>query len=227
MSETVTGGEQTSVIEPASNTEVVVQPGATGVEISSDKDKERAIKDMLKFKAMVRDSEAKIAALEKERDNERLERHKSRDEWKTIAEEHIEKANKLEDENKNIRRSVVNNERLKGLREQCLKLGIREEALDDITEDMMNSVEYETTSTGRINLLNAKQVAEDIKLRRPFWFGKASAPSVNGQVPSVGGSGDGPISPKRVLELEAEYKKTRSPETLAALKRAYGVVQRT
>jgi predicted RNase H-like nuclease (RuvC/YqgF family) len=216
MSESVTGASD-AVVEPASTETVTTQ--VTESDVVSKKDHERALADMLKFKNALREKEKSMEKLQAEREELRMQGLRAKEEWKTIAEEKEALARQLEQDLKATKQAVLDSKRYEALKVECMKLGIIDHALDDITQEMLQSVDVEVTSTGRVNVLNAKQAAEDIKLRKPHWFGKPSAPSVNNGVPTVGTT-QSPVTPKQVLELQAKYKKTRDPADLKAYETA-------
>lgn len=211
MSETT---EQTPV-EP---TIEAVPPTENQQDFVNRKDHERAIADMHKFKKLALEKDDALRKLE-------TEKMKEKEQYKELWEKsEKEKADAIEESSK-IKNAYFNGQKFSALKAECAKLGILDSAVSDLDMVDLSEIRTETTSTGRINVLNAKEIAEDIKRRRPHWFGSPGAGKVNTQVPQVV-SGDKGSLMDIVKRAEDQWKKTRSAQDEAAYRDALLAVKR-
>jgi len=146
------------------------------------------------------------AALEERIKAKDLEEAKKRQDWKSIAEQKEREAQQAIAESKNLRDSYINEKKFTSLKDEAQRLGLRQEAIDDLSMIGLDDVTIESTSTGKINILGAKAAAEKIKLMRPHWFSNPSLPSVNSDLPSV--QNGSKISYQKLREAEVEAGKT-------------------
>lgn len=190
---------------------VTEEPKPEAKDFVSRKDHERALEDMHKFK---REREELLAKLKSEEDN----KLKEKEQWKTLYEKEKTRADELEMGKKQLNDSFVNSQKFSALKTECLKMGILESAMVDLDMVDMSGIKIETTSTGRLNILNAKEFAEDLKRVRPHWFGTPGVTRVNTSTPQVIGSGE--VTYDQVRKLEEQWRKTRSPSDEAAYRKA-------
>lgn len=191
---------------------VAVPPVETSAEYVSRKDHERAINDMHAFKKEALELKARLKV---EEDN----KLKEKEQWKELYEKAESERQKAEDHSKKLQESYINSQRFSALKSECQKLGILDSAARDLDMIDLEQVKFETTSTGRVNVLNAKEVAEDVKRTRPHWFGKPGVPSVNTSTPQVMGSGEA-MTYEQVMKLEQQWRKTKSLQDEQAYKKA-------
>ena len=211
MSETT---EQTPVETPLE----AVPPTETQQDFVSRKDHQRAIEDMHKYKKAMLEKDEALKKLETAK---LVEKEQYKDLWEKSEKE---KADAIEESSK-IKSAYFNGQKFSALKAECAKLGILDSAVSDLDMVDLSEVKTETTSTGRINVLNAKEIAEDIKRRRPHWFGSPGAGKVNTQVPQVVSGEKGSLM-DIVKRAEDQWKKTRSAQDETAYRDALLAVKR-
>lgn len=172
---------------------------------------DRVKSDMHKYKTerdaeKTRVEDARIAAL------------KEKNDWKSVAEDAERKAKDFETKYNGLSSSLVENAKLSALKGSALKAGMLKEGLDDLEVFDFEEITVETTSRGKILVSGADQAIENLKKRRPHWFG-SKASSVNPaspeiQTPASGGA----VTLQDLSRLEAAYLK--SPQDNVA-KKAY------
>lgn len=162
-------------------------------------DHERALADMQKYKA-------KAAKLEQERQAAAEARMKEQNQFKELAELKEKEANDAKAEALALKNSFLNERKYSAVKSKCEALGLRPEALSDLEMLDLESVQIETTSTGKINVLNADKFAERLKTLKPHWFADKSAPNVTTTSPRTHDSG-GVITPQDIVAAEREGRK--------------------
>lgn len=133
---------------------------------------------------------------------------KNNNQWKEYAQTKEKDAEDWKKKYDVLSSSVVNGNKISAVRQECLKLGLLDSAVDDLELMELKDVVVETTSTGRINVIGAKAAAERIKSLKPHWFGNGQAPNVNGKPPEVVHGKDGAITYADVVKAEEQAKKT-------------------
>ena len=180
--------------------------------------KDRYKQDLLEQKAANKKLQDEIASLRQDRENDRISKMKEQERFKELADEYESKARQAEEDNRNLRNAVMNDKKLSAVQQAAMKLGIRKEALVDLDMLSLDTVEIETTSTGRVNVLNADHFAENLKIQKPHWFGRRSS-NFNTSEPEVvtGGS----VTMDMIKKAEQEYKKTGDSTKYQALLMKY------
>lgn len=159
----------------------------------------RAIDDLHKYKRAAKEREEKLSEFEAQRLSEKeefkslAEKFKSeRDEWKSKAEGATEK--------------FLTTLKMSEVERVALSKGLRPEALKDLQLLDFNDIQIESTSSGRLNVLNVDEFVDSLKKDRQYWFREKNAPNING------GGGAGPtdtssaVSPADVTKAERDYK---------------------
>lgn len=200
---------QEQVVNPAVVPPVVEDPPKTDYVLR--KDHERAIDDMHKAKARARELEEKLKTEEESK-------LKEKQEYKTLYERERDARIQSDEKSTKLEESYINSQKYSALKTECLKLGILDTAVVDLDMYDLRNVQFETTSTGRVQVINAKEVAEDLKRIKPHWFGAPGVARVNTTVPTTIGSGE--VTYSDIMKLEAQYMKTRSPSDEAAYRKA-------
>lgn len=135
-----------------------------------------------------------------------LEEAKKRNDWKLIAEQKEREAQEAIAKATNIEQSYLNERKFSALKDEVTRLGLRQEAIEDLSLISLDDVVIEHTSTGKINVLGAKTAAEKIKMMRPHWFSSVQTPNVNSSLPGVI-SGQ-KVTYEQLKEAELNAKKT-------------------
>jgi vacuolar-type H+-ATPase subunit I/STV1 len=202
--------EDPAVVDPA----VVSDPvGDKKDEFVSKKELDAVVKESIARKQLLAKEQAEKEALRKQLEEIKVKQLKSNDNWKELAETKEKRVNELESENKMIRESVVNSIKTTALQSAAAKLGLHPSAVKYLNDSaVLDDVEIETTSTGRWNVLNADQVAQNFKATNPLLFQDPKAPSVNTTTPGVLTNGSTKITPELLNELSKKYQKSKSRE---------------
>lgn len=129
--------------------------------------------------------------------------------------QHKELADKFEQElkeerEKNAKLIFATTEQAKfsALKDKCAALGIRPEAVADLEMLDLGPIQVETTSTGKTNILGADKFAERLKTLKPHWFADPKAPNVNPSNPRVIDSNTGPVTAEMIYAAEKEGRKS-------------------
>lgn len=176
-----------------------------------DKDKQRILDDMHRYKREAQEAKDRLKIEEENK-------LKEKEQWKTLYEKADEERKQAVDRADKVELSYINSQRYSAVKTECMKLGILDSAIGDLDIIDLGQVKYDVTQTGRVNVLNAREVAEDLKRVKPHWFGAPGVARINTTVPTTVGSG--PVTYNDLMKLEAQYMKTRSPEDEAAYKKA-------
>ncbi len=129
------------------------------------------------------------------------------EQWKELAAAREKEANEYKTKYETVTKSITERAKLSKVREEALKLGLVDTAIDDLELMDLKDVVVETTSTGRVNVHGAKSAAERIKSIRPHWF-SGQAPIVNGGSPQVVKDGGGEVTWEELNKLEAAAQKS-------------------
>jgi hypothetical protein len=159
--------------------------------------------DMFKYKRELQDSQKKIDELVAQQNAAEEARLLEGENFKGLYEKTKEELDRIANEKKSIVESVMVDKKLSAVREFAAKNGITDEGMEDLEMLNMDDVVVETTSEGRINVHGADSWVENLKSRRPNWFGGKNPPNINN------GTGnpaleDRTYSPRELLELQAK-----------------------
>lgn len=197
--------KQQQVDEQVTQTEEPKQD--KGPEMISRAEFDKVLNDMHKFKNAARDYEQRL----EQKDMDSL---REKEDYKKLAETYESKYREADEQVKTLKSSFMDDRKYAAIREEAIKQGIRQEAIDDLDLQSFDSVMLETTSTGRMNVLGVDVAVKDLKARKPHWFGKAT-PVVNTSSPEVKFSSGGDITPQDILKAQAKAQKTKSQSDLA------------
>jgi hypothetical protein len=142
---------------------------------------DHALSDMHRFK----DENKKLKDQLESNERERL---KSLNDYKTLAEMNESKYKEADTRANKLLQATVYDRKIHAVIGAMRSKGLKKEAELDVENLDLSEVQFETTSTGRINILNADEFADRQKTIRPHWFG-SSAQRVNSNSPDVNGSG--------------------------------------
>jgi len=137
------------------------------------------------------------------------EKMKAANQWQELADKYKREKEAVEKQHNDFRGYFVQEKKLETIKREALRAGIREEAIHDLDILDTSMVEIETTSTGKINVLNADQFVEGLKSSRPYWFKNQNAPNINTNMPNANMTKN--YSPSEILKLQktnpTEYNK--------------------
>lgn len=182
--------------QPENNTDVV----APEVDVVPKSELQKVLNEVHSWKNKAKKYEETIKAKE-------TDELKKREEWKKLAELKEQEAIDARKEADSIKSTLALEKKYGAIKEAAINAGLRKEALDDLYLLDFDDVQLETTSTGRINVLNTDKAIDRLKTLRPHWFASKKNP-VNSDSPEVI-TGD-KVNLDQVLKAEENYKKSRS-----------------
>jgi len=189
--------------------DTVVDPTPLPKTVSFE-DYERMKADMVKYKLKAQSFEEET----KKKDEAAL---REKEEWKKLAELKEREAEEERQKNKNFSLSYVRKLRIDAVKDECLKLGIRTEALPDLALLTFDSLIVRQDANEEYVVVGAKDEAERMKMLRPHWFGSKGAPRVNGSAPEVTPKEATKVSVADYMKAEAEAQKTGDWSKVAEL----------
>ena len=190
-----TSTEESTTTSTNENTEST----QTEAKLVSKEAYEKVMADMHKYKKQLKEFEAKNKEAE-------MKVLKEKQEWQKIAELKEQEAKEALEQKERMTKAIVTDKKLSAIREAALKHGVLESALEDMDFLDWSSVQVETTSTGRINVLGVEDAVKRVKTLKPHWFGKP-APKINGKVPETKGT-DGIVTVEKLNKLRKEAMKS-------------------
>lgn len=182
-------------------------------ETVSKADLERALKDLHKYKAQVQEFKEKS-------EQEKIQRMKEQNQWREIAEAKEREALEFKKQATEVQQSYLNEKKYAALSSACSQLGLRPEAVSDLELIDLSAVQIETTSTGKINVLGADKVAEQLKRQKPHWFSEPKPPLVNSSGQRVHDQ-SGTITYDMLMTAEKEAQKSGDMSKYAALHKQF------
>jgi flagellar biosynthesis GTPase FlhF len=157
--------------------------------------------DLHRWKEEARKAAEKLKEIEEKEMREKQQ-------WKEYAAMKEKEAEEHRSKYEGLQQNLQERAKISKVREEALKLGLRDEAIDDLEMFEFSDVIVETTSTGRVNVIGAKSAAERVKLQKPHWFNSSKVPNVNSSVPTVQQSKGGKVTMEDLTKLEAEARKS-------------------
>jgi hypothetical protein len=177
-----------------------VETATPPADVVSKAEFEKVMSELHKHKAKAKSLEDKV-------NEDKMSRMKEQNQWKEIAEAKEREAAEARERAEKVQSSFLSEKKYTAAREKCMALGIRAEALSDLEMLDLESIQIETTSTGKINVLGADKFAERLKTTKPHWFQEKKATTVNTDATRVIDQG-GTVTPQMIMEAEKEARKT-------------------
>jgi hypothetical protein len=142
-----------------------------------------------------------------------LEKNK---EWETLAKQRESDLLAERKKNEDMRKSIFDGARYSNVKDECMKQGLRPEAVQDLEFVDMTPVIVEATSTGRVQVNGAADFAAKLKQTRPYWF-TDTPPAVNSKGVRVNDSGTGKkVTVQDIQAAETAWRKSGNSEDLKA-----------
>lgn len=163
---------------------------------------EKTRQDMLDFKNQVKELKATVDAM-------KVNTHKEKEDWKTVAELHEKTAKDLEQKYSGLKQSLIDEKKMAALTVEAQKQGINPASIPDLNMIDFDELIVETTSTGKILVSGQDKAIARLKTQRPHWFSK-SVPNVNTNTPETGKPKSGTVTVADLNAAEAQYRKTKS-----------------
>ena len=165
-------------------------------------DQDRYKKDMLRYKAELQAANQKIEDM-------KLRGHKEKEDWKTVAEHHEQKAKEYETKFTGLQSALIQEKKVAALTIEAQKQGLNPASLSDLELLDFDEITVETTSTGKILVSGQDRAIAKLKTLRPHWF-STNVPSVNPSTPNVGTPNSNTVTVAQLNAAEAQYRKTKS-----------------
>lgn len=161
--------------------------------------------DLFKFKRQAREANERLAKLEAERKEAEEKSLAGQQKYKELYEKAAQERDEFKNSLTSLKTGLVDNEIKATVRQEALKQGLNPEFTDFLDVFDMSDVDYETTSSGKVIVNNAKDWVQGVKELKPSLFFKNDAPKVNN-----GGGGE-PVkkfyTPTEVLEIQQKDPK--------------------
>lgn len=152
---------------------------------SPPREEVRQERDFLKWKQEARRLQEENETLRKGQaeaeKNALIAKENYKEAWEKERGERVQIEAKLAD----TKNAFFNGLKQQEIKAQAMKLGIRDEAINDLQYLDTSAVEVETTSHGNTNILGAREFVENAKKLRPYWFKETRNTNVNNSNPGV------------------------------------------
>lgn len=199
-----TQGESTAnEQEPAANSKVINQ-----------EDHDRAIQDMLKFKARAKIAEEKLESLSSEVESLKRASLQDKEDYKALYEAEVASHKETKRRADGLKQNVSFSEKHRAVYPALKRAGLIDEAEKLITESELDKLELEVTSSGRFNVIGIDTFVESFKTEYPFAFKNSQPPTIN----SGGNSNSIPTTQKITPQMVVAAEGTKDYERL---KQAY------
>lgn len=197
--ETKDGGAVERVSDPSEND--------SSVKTINPDDHKRALNDMLKYKQMLKDSQGTIETLQSQIDAINRKSLQEKEDFKGLYETTQSKLSEEMERNKKLQSAFLYSERHRAVFPALKKEGFRDDAQNLLDMLDLSDVDVEATSEGRFLVNGVDSWVESFKAKYPYAFAQKKAPLIN---TGTGGDRFTPqsMTPSRLLEIEAECKKT-------------------
>jgi hypothetical protein len=176
---------------------------------------ENVMSDLQKTKQNFKELQDRLKSFEDEKESLKVKGLKDKEEWQKLAEIREREAQELKQKLEATSKSTANYFKRAEVRQQALKAGIREAALDDIDLLPLDDVAVETTSHGRLNVLGADKFVDRLRATKPHWFESKADPGVVSTTPSTQKAS--PVDAKSVAKLFREGKMAEYNEAMAKM----------
>jgi hypothetical protein len=161
------------------------------------------------YRQKLEDQRKENLKLKSELEIERKKGLLERQNYKELYENESQKRTELEQQNEKLGYLIKQDKKMGAIKNEAAKLGIRDEAIDDLDHYDTSSVIVETTDQGNLNVLGAREFVESLKISKSYLFQDMSAPKVNNGAPQVETERK-KLTPMQVVELQkkdpAAYK---------------------
>lgn len=169
-------------------------------------DHQRAVRDMLRFKDQSKTLATQLAEVNAKLDQIQTERATQDKNFEALYSQEKSKREELETQKTKLLGSVVQSERYRAVFPALKKAGLRDDAENLLDHWSMDSIEVESTSSGRFSVSGVESFVEQMKKDYAYAFQKPKDPNVNGS------SGNGTVketqlTPEGLFKIEQECKK--------------------
>lgn len=183
--------------------EEIVPPVENNPPVTVDREAHNAIlKELEKQRQLNNDMRGELDTL-------KLNTHKDKDDWQTVAKIKEQEANDYKTKFTGLQSALINEKKLSKLQEAAVRAGINTQALPDLELLDLPEVTIQTTSNGKILVEGADLAIQNLKTLRPHWFG-TQVPSINTNSPNTLPSNPNTVTYKMVEDAANAYAKSKS-----------------
>ena len=142
--------------------------------------------------------------------------HKAQGDFKALYEDSEKKAGELQGKYDKLKTSVFHTARVGKVKEEALKLGLRQEALSDIEDLDLEELEVAVGDNSIISVNGAKEFTDRLKKVKGHWFKSPDDPAFNAGGGGGSGGGTGGGTKITMEEFQQAYiNRNKSPEHMA------------
>ena len=178
----------------------------------SNEDHQRALSDMHKYKKGMKDLQDQIDIQNKKSKGAEEEALRKNNSYKTLYENKVKDFDDLSGKHKRFQEGFLDNEKFNAVRQEAIKAGMHDGALEDIERFNLDGVIVEQTDQGRVLVSGQSEWIAELKKMKPFLFKQADSPVFNGGGGASLPIRDTEITASDVVYLERKWKKTRTAE---------------
>jgi phenylalanyl-tRNA synthetase alpha subunit len=187
--------------------EKVIEDGTNEVEVE---EKKQRLAGSTFYKQKLEQTNSELQQANARLEELETQRLQEKENFKELWELEKQKREQAEQKSTQMTETYFNGLKKIAIKQEATKLGILPEAIEDLDNTDNSMVQIETTSTGNVNVIGAREFIESLKERKNHWFSKTGAPNINNQIGSdVTKPKD--LSPKEILALAksdpVRYKK--------------------
>lgn len=137
------------------------------------------------YKQKLADAERRNAELASKVDEIQSKNLQEKENFKELWELEKNKRIEAEENRSKLAMTVSTNFKNSAIKQEAIKAGILDTAIEDLDIIDNSLVEIETTDRGSINVLGAKEFVDQLKDKKPHWFSKSGIPNINNSNPEV------------------------------------------
>lgn len=157
-------------------------------EVVPKQELQHVLNDMMKHKREANQFKTeyeKLQAKVKEMEENNLS---EKEDFKTLYERAKEDAEQYKNKYGELQENIVNSEKVSAVEKAAIKLGVRDEALEDLSNRLLSSdkdeVEVEATTNGRMLVHGVEGYVSRLKEQKPHWFKGQSAARIDNSSPT-------------------------------------------
>lgn len=144
--------------------------------------------------------------LKEQLENQKISGMKEKEDWKGIAEAKTTEAEEYKTKYSGLAQSLSRNAKMSAINSAALKAGIVDQSLSDLEMLDFDEVRVESTDSGKFIVTGAEQAIENLKKRRPHWFGSKATP-INPTSPETLTPSSGRVTLQDLEKLRVAYEK--------------------
>jgi len=172
------------------------------VEEKADEQENKRLAGSSFYKQKLAEIEAEKQRLAQELEQERTQKLQEKENFKELWELEKQKRAEAEEKSKTIATNYFNGLKNSAIKQEALKAGILDTAIEDLDIIDNSMVEIETTDRGNASVLGAKEFVEALKEKKPHWFKKVGAPNINNANPMEAKHKE--LTPADLIRLQKE-----------------------